>query len=162
DHEKTRFDFSHDKPLSPDQVEEVERIVNEQITQDRQVTPVVIPLTEAKKLPGVRAVFGEKYTDPLPGLLIVRGTPVDFTAGDSDGAGEAGRRDRGRFGRILRWDAPEPHRASRVVQDRVAGSGGQGRAARNRGHRQWGRCGRAEDVEGRWRVDRALPLLARR
>src|SRR5262249_13745870 len=70
DHEKTRFDFSHDKPLTPEQVAEVEQIVNEQIAEDRSVNPVLMPLAEAKKIPGVRAVFGEKYPDPVRVLLI--------------------------------------------------------------------------------------------
>jgi alanyl-tRNA synthetase len=83
DHEKTRFDFSHDKPLSPEQVEEVERIVNEQINQDRPVTPVIMPLGDAKKLPGVRAVFGEKYPDPVRVLMIGPEKPEEIGANDS-------------------------------------------------------------------------------
>jgi alanyl-tRNA synthetase len=70
DAEKTRFDFAHDKPLSAEEIEKVEAIVNEQIQEDRPVTPVIMPLAEAKKIPGVRAVFGEKYPDPVRVLLI--------------------------------------------------------------------------------------------
>ena len=40
DAEKTRFDFAHDKPLTPEQVAEVERLVNEKIYADLPVTPV--------------------------------------------------------------------------------------------------------------------------
>src|SRR5262249_52542990 len=67
---KTRFDFAHDQPLTPEQVGEVERLVNEKIYADLPVTPVTMPLEEAKKVPGVRAVFGEKYPDPVRVLLI--------------------------------------------------------------------------------------------
>jgi alanyl-tRNA synthetase len=70
DHEKTRFDFAHDKPLSADEIAQIEQIVNEQIALDRAVTPTIMPLAEAKKIPGVRAVFGEKYPDPVRVLLI--------------------------------------------------------------------------------------------
>ena len=65
DPEKTRFDFSHDKALSPEQVREVELLVNGLIQADHPVIAKVMPLAEAKNLPGVRAVFGEKYPDPV-------------------------------------------------------------------------------------------------
>jgi alanyl-tRNA synthetase len=83
DHEKTRFDFSHDKPISQDEIAEVERIVNEQIAEDRPVTPIIMPLAEAKKIHGVRAVFGEKYPDPVRVLLIGPSDPSAATDNDS-------------------------------------------------------------------------------
>src|SRR5262249_15424407 len=61
DAEKTRFDFTHDKPLTSAEVAEVERLVNETVYADLPVTPRTMPLSDAKRLPGVRAVFGEKY-----------------------------------------------------------------------------------------------------
>ncbi|MCI0681325.1 MAG: alanine--tRNA ligase [Gemmataceae bacterium] len=67
---KTRFDFAHDQPLTPEQVAEVERLVNEKIYADLPVIAEKMPLEEAKKLPGVRAVFGEKYPDPVRVLVI--------------------------------------------------------------------------------------------
>src|SRR5262249_10670282 len=70
DAEKTRFDFTHDKAMSAEEIAEIERLVNEKIYLDLPVTPVVLPLAEAKKVPGVRAVFGEKYPDPVRVLLI--------------------------------------------------------------------------------------------
>ena len=79
DAEKTRFDYTHDKPLSADEVAEVERLVNERIYADLPVTPVVMPLAEAKKIPGVRAVFGEKYPDPVRVLLIGAERPEEVT-----------------------------------------------------------------------------------
>jgi alanyl-tRNA synthetase len=79
DAEKTRFDFSHDKPLTADEVRRVEEIVNQQILRDLPVTPVTMPLAEAKKLPGVRAVFGEKYPDPVRVVLIGAERPADAT-----------------------------------------------------------------------------------
>jgi alanyl-tRNA synthetase len=79
DAEKTRFDFTHDKPLSPEQVAEIERLVNEKIYSDLPVRPVTMPLAEAKKIPGVRAVFGEKYPDPVRVLLIGADAPEEAT-----------------------------------------------------------------------------------
>jgi alanyl-tRNA synthetase len=83
DAEKTRFDFTHDRPLSPDEIATVERLVNEKIYSDLPVTPVVLPLAEAKKVHGVRAVFGEKYPDPVRVLLIGPRTPEEATLADS-------------------------------------------------------------------------------
>ncbi len=79
DPDKTRFDFTHDKPLSAEEVAEVERLVNEKIYADLPVVPVTMPLGEAKKIPGVRAVFGEKYPDPVRVLLIGAQKPGEAT-----------------------------------------------------------------------------------
>jgi alanyl-tRNA synthetase len=79
DAEKTRFDFTHDKPVSPDEWFEIERRVNEKIYADLPVKPVVMPLAQAKKIVGVRAVFGEKYPDPVRVLLIGAEKPEDAT-----------------------------------------------------------------------------------
>ncbi|MBV9123195.1 MAG: alanine--tRNA ligase, partial [Planctomycetes bacterium] len=70
DADKTRFDFAHAGPLSAEEMAEVERLVNERVYADLPVTPVTVPLTRAKQIPGVRAVFGEKYPDPVRVLLI--------------------------------------------------------------------------------------------
>ncbi len=80
DPDKTRFDFTHPHPLTPEEVAEVERLVNEKIYADLPVTPVNMPLAEAKKIPGVRAVFGEKYPDPVRVLLIGAEKPFEVTA----------------------------------------------------------------------------------
>jgi alanyl-tRNA synthetase len=83
DASKTRFDFAHDQPLTPEQVGEVERLVNEKIYADLPVTPVTMPLEEAKKVAGVRAVFGEKYPDPVRVLLIGAKKPAEATLENS-------------------------------------------------------------------------------
>ncbi len=70
DNEKTRFDFSYDKPLTTEQFQQIEQFVNIQIIRDLPVAAVTMPLADAKKLPGVRAVFGEKYPDPVRVLMI--------------------------------------------------------------------------------------------
>jgi alanyl-tRNA synthetase len=83
DPEKTRFDFSHGEPLTAAQMEEIERLVNEKIYSDLPVTPVQMPLEEAKKIPGVRAVFGEKYPDPVRVLLVGAKKPAEATPENS-------------------------------------------------------------------------------
>jgi alanyl-tRNA synthetase len=67
---KTRFDFDHPEPLSAEQIAEVERLVNEKIYADLPVTALQQPLEMARALPGVRAVFGEKYPDPVRVLIV--------------------------------------------------------------------------------------------
>jgi alanyl-tRNA synthetase len=79
DAEKTRFDFSHEKPITKEEIAEIERLVNEKIYADLTVTPVTMSLVEAKKLPGVRAVFGEKYPDPVRVLMIGPEKPTEAT-----------------------------------------------------------------------------------
>ncbi len=83
DPEKTRFDFSHDTPVTREEIQEIERLVNEKITGDLPVKPLVMPLEEAKQISGVRAVFGERYPDPVRVLLIGPKKPEDATEEDS-------------------------------------------------------------------------------
>jgi alanyl-tRNA synthetase len=80
DDEKTRFDFSHDKPLTPQEIQQLETFVNSRITADLPVAAKTMPLTEAKQLPGVRAVFGEKYPDPVRVVMIGAESPEEITS----------------------------------------------------------------------------------
>ena len=68
--DRLRFDFSHNQAVTHEQLAQVERMVNERILADEPVTHRVMPLAEAKKVPGVRAVFGEKYPDPVRVITI--------------------------------------------------------------------------------------------
>ena len=58
--ERMRFDFTHGAPMTKEEIQKVEDIVNQQIARDLPVTVEVIDLEEAKKA-GARALFGEKY-----------------------------------------------------------------------------------------------------
>lgn len=79
DASKTRFDFSHNEPLTPEQIAAVETLVNEKIQADLPVAAVTMPLAEAKQVAGVRAVFGEKYPDPVRVLAIGVKKPSEAT-----------------------------------------------------------------------------------
>jgi alanyl-tRNA synthetase len=83
DAEKTRFDFTHSGPLSSQEIGRIESLVNAKITADLLVTPTTLPLAEAKQIAGVRAVFGEKYPDPVRVLLIGPKKPADATREDA-------------------------------------------------------------------------------
>jgi len=82
DPDKLRFDFSHPQALTAEQTTHVERIVNEKIYSDLPVSATVMPLDQAKNIPGVRAVFGEKYPDPV--RVIAIGTDNPATAASPD------------------------------------------------------------------------------
>ena len=68
--DRLRFDFSHNQAVTHEQLARVERMVNQRILADEPVTHRVMPLAEARKVPGVRAVFGEKYPDPVRVITI--------------------------------------------------------------------------------------------
>ena len=65
DAERLRFDFSHNKALDTDELEEVEALVNGVIEKDDPVQRALVPLDEAMKIESLRAVFGENYPDPV-------------------------------------------------------------------------------------------------
>ncbi|MDA8441069.1 MAG: alanine--tRNA ligase [Peptococcaceae bacterium] len=60
--ERLRFDFSHFSALTPEQLDEVETIVNREILANMPVQSVETSMDQAKVL-GATALFGEKYGD---------------------------------------------------------------------------------------------------
>ena len=78
DAEKTRFDFAHDKPVSEQELREVELRVNAEIIQNSATRAQVMPIEEAKKS-GAMMLFGEKYGDEVRVLEI--GTSREFCGG---------------------------------------------------------------------------------
>lgn len=69
DPEKTRFDFAHDAPLTPEQIARVEAIVNDQILSNQPVQAQQMPYDQAVA-GGAMALFGEKYGDVVRVLDI--------------------------------------------------------------------------------------------
>ena len=61
---RLRFDFSHYTAMTPHEIAEVERIVNEQILANREVKTNVMDLDQALST-GAMALFGEKYGDSV-------------------------------------------------------------------------------------------------
>lgn len=81
-----RFDFSHFSAVTPEELEQVEKLVNEMVLDAVDVSVQEMPLSEAKKL-GAMALFGEKYGETvrvcnIPGrsMEFCGGTHLDNTA----------------------------------------------------------------------------------
>ena len=62
--ERLRFDFSHPKPMSADEIGRVEDIANDIVLQNSPVTTRLMALDDANAS-GARALFGEKYGDEV-------------------------------------------------------------------------------------------------
>ena len=79
DPQRLRFDFSHYEKMSPEQIRDVERRVNEMI---RACMPLeehrAMPIEEARKL-GAMALFGEKYGDKV--RVVKYGPSTEFCGG---------------------------------------------------------------------------------
>jgi alanyl-tRNA synthetase len=69
DPQRLRFDFSHFEPIKPEQLEAIERLVNQQIRANSPVHADLMAKEEATKA-GAMALFGEKYGDVVRVLRI--------------------------------------------------------------------------------------------
>ncbi|ARN83261.1 alanine--tRNA ligase [Methylocystis bryophila] len=62
--DRLRFDFTHPKPMAPEEIAEVERLANE-IVQDNASVDTRLMAQEEAIASGARALFGEKYGDEV-------------------------------------------------------------------------------------------------
>lgn len=72
--DRTRFDISHNAAITPEQIAEVERMVNEEIRANTPVVTRVMPIDDAMES-GAMALFGEKYDDEV--RVVSMGTVAD-------------------------------------------------------------------------------------
>lgn len=72
---KSRFDFSWNGQLTPKELADIEGICRERIEKGVPVSDFVAPLADAGKISSIRAVFGEKYPDPVR-LVAVAPSPI--------------------------------------------------------------------------------------
>src|ERR1051325_5450423 len=61
--ERLRFDFSHPEKVTREQLDEVEKIVNEQIGKDLKVSWKEYPTKVAREEKGALGQFGDRYGD---------------------------------------------------------------------------------------------------
>jgi alanyl-tRNA synthetase len=71
--DRLRFDFSHPKPMSAEEIERVEDIANDIVLQNSPVTTRVMALDDARQS-GARALFGEKYGDEVRVVAMGEGS----------------------------------------------------------------------------------------
>ena len=69
DENKLRFDFSHNKPLSKDEISKIEDIVNKETLSNLEVQTELMKIDDALKS-GAMALFGEKYDDEVRVLTM--------------------------------------------------------------------------------------------
>jgi len=69
DAEKLRFDFSHYQPLTGDEIEQIEILVNDQVRMNLPTSAELMDM-DAAKATGAMALFGEKYGETVRVLKI--------------------------------------------------------------------------------------------
>jgi alanyl-tRNA synthetase len=79
DDKHLRFDFTHFEAISKEDLNKVERIVNEHILAAHPVDVKVMSIEEAKKT-GATALFGEKYGDTVR-VVNIDGYSIEFCGG---------------------------------------------------------------------------------
>ncbi len=80
DSQRLRFDFSHFEAIRPEQLRELEQLVNEQIRANSAVEIEVTDI-ETAKAKGAMALFGEKYGDQVRVLTMGGGFSVELCGG---------------------------------------------------------------------------------
>ena len=78
DNLKTRFDFSHTKPISNDEIQQIESIVNNEILTNKVTTTEMMSIDKAKES-GALMLFGEKYDSEVRVLNI--GNSIELCGG---------------------------------------------------------------------------------
>jgi alanyl-tRNA synthetase len=76
--DRLRFDFVHTKPMTPQELQQVEEIANDIVLSNSQVETRLMGVEDAKQS-GARALFGEKYGDEV--RVVSMGEPTGNALG---------------------------------------------------------------------------------
>jgi alanyl-tRNA synthetase len=79
--DRLRFDFPHFNKISPEELREIELIVNGKIGESIPVYDEVMPIDNARKIPNVKMFFGEKYGEQVRVVFIDESFSVEFCGG---------------------------------------------------------------------------------
>jgi len=77
--DRLRFDYAANSATTPEQIAEIERLVNEEILRDTAVSKEVVPMDEARKR-GADMFFGEKYGERVR-VVAVPGFSTELCGG---------------------------------------------------------------------------------
>jgi alanine--tRNA ligase len=79
--ERLRFDFSHFSKMTPEEIKQVESIVNRKIRENiKNETLIDVPVDEAKAM-GATALFGEKYGEKVRIVMFDRSYSMELCGG---------------------------------------------------------------------------------
>ncbi len=78
--DRLRFDFTHFSAMTPEELAQVNTMVNEAVLEGYDIRTDVLPIEEAKKR-GAIALFGEKYGDTVRVVDMGEGYSVEFCGG---------------------------------------------------------------------------------
>ena len=109
--DRLRFDFSHPKPMSAEELAAVEDMANAYVVQNTPVTTRLMAIEDALET-GAMALFGEKYGEE------VRVVSMGLPGSDPAGLTPSGKPNKGVVGGAVRRHACEPHRRHRPRQGR--------------------------------------------
>jgi alanyl-tRNA synthetase len=76
--DRLRFDFTHTKPLSPEEIQQIEDLVNERTLANHPVSTEVLSMEEARKR-GAMMIFEEKYGDVV--RMLTMGDSMELCGG---------------------------------------------------------------------------------
>ena len=76
--ERLRFDFAHNKPITPDELRRIEDIANDVVLENGEVVTRSMAIDDARES-GARALFGEKYGDEV--RVVSMGAPTGNSLG---------------------------------------------------------------------------------
>jgi alanyl-tRNA synthetase len=70
--DRLRFDFSHPKPMTQQEIDRVEDLANDRVLENSEVQTRIMDVDEARES-GARALFGEKYGDEVRVVIMGEG-----------------------------------------------------------------------------------------
>ncbi|UCG32055.1 MAG: alanine--tRNA ligase [Phycisphaerales bacterium] len=79
--DRLRFDFDHNRPVTREEVTRIEKLVNDRVLENLPIQTLEMPTEQARRLPGVRAFFGEKYGPTVRVVTIGDGFSREFCGG---------------------------------------------------------------------------------
>ncbi len=76
-----RFDFPHFQKITAEEMRAIEDMVNDKIRENVGVVTLDLPVEEARKVPGVKMFFGDKYGDRVRVVIIDEKFSAEFCGG---------------------------------------------------------------------------------